>query len=572
MAEGIDLGLSGLASGFDWKTLVDQLVEVERTPQVRMFTEQQSILTRKTAYDSVATQLSVLQNRVDDLNDSDLFDSRLATSSDEDIATVSAAAGAALGTYKINISQLATAAVQLGSTNIGGSLSATSDVSGVVLEDASFSRAITAGTFTVNGKQVTISADDTLQEVFDAISTATSGDVVGSYDPITDKISLTSASDSTIVLGSATDSSNFLSVMRLSNNGTDTVTSSSSLGSANLSATLTGANLGTTISDGGGTGKFKINGVEITFDDATDTISDVLSRINSSDAGVTASYDTVNDRFLLTNKITGDMGIALEDVTGNFLAATGLTTGTLDRGDDLHYRINDGGVLTSHSNTITEDSSGIEGLSIAVVDSGETTVTVSSDTDAISKVITDFIDAYNKAQAIIDTNTASTTDATGKVTAGTLAAESEAYSIASDLRRMVTATFSSLTGTIKRLEGLGIATNGDNNNLSLSDSDKLEEALANNLSEVKSLFTNSTDGLAVQLAAYLENTVGDDGTLPAKQDNLDTQVQSLTDQINDQERLVQSNREQLIATFVAMETAQQNINQQLQYLSRINAG
>lgn len=572
MAEGIDLGLSGLASGFDWKTLVDQLVEVERTPQVRMYTEQQSILTRKTAYDSVATQLSVLQNRVDDLNDSDLFDSRLATSSDEDIATVSAAAGAALGTYKINISQLATAAVQLGSTNIGGSLSATSDVSGVVLEDASFSRAITAGTFTVNGKQVTISADDTLQEVFDAISTATSGDVVGSYDPITDKISLTSASDSTIVLGSATDSSNFLSVMRLSNNGTDTVTSSSSLGSANLSATLTGANLGTTISDGGGTGKFKINGVEITFDDATDTISDVLSRINSSDAGVTASYDTVNDRFLLTNKITGDMGIALEDVTGNFLAATGLTTGTLDRGDDLHYRINDGGVLTSHSNTITEDSSGIEGLSIAVVDSGETTVTVSSDTDAISKVITDFIDAYNKAQAIIDTNTASTTDATGKVTAGTLAAESEAYSIASDLRRMVTATFSSLTGTIKRLEGLGIATNGDNNNLSLSDSDKLEEALANNLSEVKSLFTNSTDGLAVQLAAYLENTVGDDGTLPAKQDNLDTQVQSLTDQINDQERLVQSNREQLIATFVAMETAQQNINQQLQYLSRINAG
>lgn len=564
--------MSGLASGFDWKTLVDQLVEVERTPQVRMFTEQQTILTRKTAYDSVATQLSVLQNRVDDLNDSDLFDSRLATSSDEDIATVSAAAGAALGTYKINISQLATAAVQLGSANIGGSLSATSDVSGVVLEDASFSRAITAGTFTVNGKQVTISAEDTLQEVFDAISTATGGDVGGTYDPVTDKISLTSASDSTIVLGSATDSSNFLSVMRLSNNGTDTVTSSSSLGSANLSATLTGANLGTTISDGGGTGKFKINGVEITFDDGTDTISDVLSRINSSEAGVTASYDTVNDRFLLTNKVTGDMGIALEDVTGNFLAATGLTTGSLDRGDDLRYQINDGGVLTSQSNTITEDSSGIEGLSIAVADTGETTVTVSSDTDAISKVITDFIDAYNKAQALIDTNTASTTDATGKVTAGTLAAESEAYSIASDLRRMVTATFSSLTGTIKRLEGLGITTNGDNNNLSLSDSDKLKEALANNLSEVKSLFTNSTDGLAVQLAAYLENTVGDDGTLPTKQDNLDTQVQSLTDQINEQERLVQSNREQLIATFVAMETAQQNINQQLQYLSKINAG
>lgn len=573
MAEGIDLSLSGLASGFDWKSLVDQLVEVERAPQVRMYTEQQGILTRKTAYDSVTTQLGVLKNRVDDLNDSELFDARLAASSDDEIATVNASAGAALGTYTFNVTQRAAAAVQLGTTNAGGSLSATTDVSGVVLGNASFPRAITDGTFMVNGKQITVSTADSLQDVFDDISTATGGDVAGTYDPVTDRISLTSLSDTTIVLGSATDTSNFLSVTRLSNNGTDTVASSSSLGSANLSATLTSANLSTAITDGGGTGKFKINGVEITFDDGVDTISDVLGRINSSDAGVTASYDAVNDRFLLTNKVTGDLGVALEDVSGNFLAATGLSGGALQRGKDLLYTINSGGQLSSHSNTITEDSSGIEGLSVtALAENKVVTISVSSDTDKISKAISDFVDAYNKAQSIIDTNTASTTDSAGKVTAGTLAGESEAYTIASDLRRMVTATFASLTGTIKRLEGLGITTNGDNNNLAISDTDKLEEALSGSLSEVRALFTNSTDGLAVKLADYLENTVGDDGTLPAKQDNLDKQVQSLTDQITEQERWVQNNRAQLVATFVAMETAQANINQQLQYLSRINAG
>lgn len=572
MAEGIDLALSGLASGFDWKSLVDQLVEVERTPQVRMFTEQQAILTRKTAYDSVSTQLSVLKNRVDELNDDDLFDSRLATSSDDAIATVSAAAGTALGTYAIDILQLASAAVQRGTADIGSALSASTDVSGVELATAPFSRAVTAGTFTINGKQVTISTEDSLQDVFDVISTATGGDITGTYDPLTDKISFTSASDTTIVLGSATDTSNFLSVMRLSNNGTDTVTSAAALGAANLSETLDSANLSTTISDGGGTGTFKINGVEVTFDAETDTLSDVLTRINSSDAGVTASYDSVNDRFTLTNKVTGDIGIALEDVTGNFLAATGLSGGTLDRGDDLRYTINSGGELTSHSNTISEESSGIEGLSISALKEGEVTVTVSSDTDKIRQVITDFIDAYNKAQAIIDTNTASTTDAAGKVTAGTLAGESEAYTIASDLRKLVTATLDSMSGTIKRLESIGISTNGDDNNLSLSDSDALDDALANNLSDVKSLFTNSTDGLAVALAEYLEATVGDEGTLPAKQDNLDAQAEDLTDQITEQERWVQSTREQLIATFVAMETAQQRINQQLQYLSRISAG
>ncbi|NUQ47955.1 MAG: hypothetical protein HUU22_18230, partial [Phycisphaerae bacterium] len=286
----IDLALSGLASGFDWKSLVDQLVEVERTPQVRMYTEQQAILARKTAYDSVSTQLSVLKNRVDELNDDDLFDSRLASSSNEDTATVSAAAGTALGTYLFDIKQLATAAVQRGTSNIGSALSLSTDVSGVELATAPFSRAITAGTFTINGKQITVSTSDSLQDVFDAISTATSGDVTGTYDPLTDKISLTSASNATIVLGSATDTSNFLSVTRLSNNGTATVTSAAALGAVDLSSTLDDANLSTAISDGGSTGKFKINGVEITFDAETDTFSDVLTRINSSDAGVTASY------------------------------------------------------------------------------------------------------------------------------------------------------------------------------------------------------------------------------------------------------------------------------------------
>ena len=29
----MDLGVSGLASGFDWKTLVDQMIDVQRAPE-----------------------------------------------------------------------------------------------------------------------------------------------------------------------------------------------------------------------------------------------------------------------------------------------------------------------------------------------------------------------------------------------------------------------------------------------------------------------------------------------------------------------------------------------------------
>ena len=571
MPEGIDLGLSGLASGFDWRALVDRLVEVERAPQLRLFTEQQSIKTRKTAYDSVNTQLSVLQNRIEDLNDNDLYDARLGSSSDEDLASVSASAGAALGTYAFKITQIATAAARQGSSNIGSPLSSTTDVSGVTLSSAPMATAITAGTFTVNGKQITVATTDSLQAVFDNISTATAGDVTGTYDPIEDRISLTSGG-SEIVLGTATDTSNFLQVMRLSNNGDDVVTSSSSLSTARLSEALASSNLATAIDDGGGAGLFKINGVEISFTSA-DSLSDVLERINDSDAGVTASYDSVNDRFLLTNKVTGDLGVALEDVSGNFLIATGLSSGTLQRGRDLLYTVNGGGQLSSHSNTISADSSGIEGLSVEALGTTDSvTITVSSDTEMISKAITDFVEAYNKAQSIIDTNTASTTDANGKVTAGTLAGESDAYTLSADLRRLITSTLASATGTIKRLESLGISGNGDNDQLKVSDPDQLNAALTDNLSEVKSLFMDEDNGLAVTLAAFLERIVGDDGILQTKQNNLDTQVQNLTDQISDQERQVQNNRAALIASFVAMETAQSNINSQLQYLSKINAG
>jgi flagellar hook-associated protein 2 len=109
------------------------------------------------------------------------------------------------------------------------------------------------------------------------------------------------------------------------------------------SAELSAANLTTAILDGGsGTGEFKINGVSITFA-TTDTVAAVLKRINDSAAGVTASYDSVNDRFVLANKTTGDIGMALEDVSGQFLTATGLASGALTRGQNLLYTVDGGG-------------------------------------------------------------------------------------------------------------------------------------------------------------------------------------------------------------------------------------
>ena len=561
----MDLGLSGLASGFDWKSFIDQMVEVERAPQARLLVEQNTLQKKKSAYASIQTELSTLQTRVDALKDPSLFDARSLTLQDATKASATAGATAPLGSFNFEFTQLATAAKLGGAGNIGAGISATNDVSGVILNAAGFSTAVSAGTFTVNGKQITVDPTASLQTVFDAINTATGGTVTASYDSTTDKITFSSASE--IVLGSSTDTSNFLQVAKLYNNGSGTVSSVAALGGIRRSGTLATANFATAITDGGaGQGSFRINGVAISFNGTTDNLNSIITRINDSEAGVTASYDQVNDRLVLTNKTTGDVGISIEDVTGNFAAATGLATATLEHGKNLFYSVDGGPTLISQSNTITEDSSGISGLSVTALAQGATSINVGSDTTKIKTAITDFVTQYNKVQSIIETNTASSTDDKGKVTAGLLADEFDADEMAARLRSNAFGTIAGFAASMNQLEDLGITTSGDNNSLKISDEDKLTAALTNNLAAVKKLFSDPTDGVAVQLGGYLESLSGNDGTLDDKAEKLTKEITDIDTQMGNLERVVQANKESLTARFIAMEQAQQQINQQLQFL------
>ncbi|HWH71109.1 MAG TPA: flagellar filament capping protein FliD [Candidatus Sulfotelmatobacter sp.] len=569
MADGVDLSLSGLASGFDWKTLVAQLAQAERAPETRWLTQQRQIQQRNTAFGNLKTQLTTLQTRVAALKDATLYDSRTTQASDSTVASASAASGAVTGVFTFNITQLATASTLSGTPNVGNPLNSSSDVSSLILATAGFPTPVTGGTFTVNGQQISIATSDNLKGVFDKIATATNNQVTASYDPTSDKIKLSSTSP--IVLGSATDTSNFLQVARLYNNGTGSVSSSLALGSIRLSATLANAGFTTPLSDGGsGAGQFTLNGVPISFNASQDTVADVLNRINSSAAGVTASYDVIQDRFVLASKAAGDMGIALQDTPGsNFLAATGLASGTLSRGKNLLFSVNGGATLTSQSNTITDASSGITGLSVtALKENASVTVTVASDTAKIKGTIQSFVDAYNQIQSFIDSQTASSTDAQGKVTAGILAGDSQAKDISSSLRSTAFSLLSGAAGAPSGLAALGYQTSGYNNSLTLSGSDQLDSALANHLPDLKQLFSDTTNGLAVKLDNLLTRTIGTDGSLIAHQNSLTKQSASIDGQIAALEKSIQAEQARMTKEFVAMETAQAKINQQLAYLTK----
>jgi len=561
------LAMSGLASGMDWTSIINDMVAAESAPETTMEAQQTTLGTEKTAYQTIGTDLTTLNTDVKTLTAAGFFDTRTATAANPAVASATAAQGTPVGTYKFTVSQLASDASWLGKPAAVNPISSSSDVDGVTVGTAAFSTPITAGVFTINGQPITIATTDTLASVFSQISSATDGAVTASYDATgsTDEITLTSGSP--IVLGSATDTSNFLQVTQLYNNGGDAVSSASALGSVNLNNAASDSNLATTVNDGGsGNGEFRINGVAINFDASTDSINDILQRIDDSAAGVTATYDLTDNQFQLTNNTTGNVGISVQDVTGNFLAATGLLGGKLQSGNNLQYSINGGGPLTSESNTIDSTSSGLAGLSVTALGQGSTTVSVQSDTATIAAAINSFVTDYNAAQSYISSQTASTTSSTGTVTPGTLTGDMNAEGIATQLRQLTSAAPSGLSGAIETLNDIGITSDGQDNLLTV-DSTTLNSALSSNLNAVQQLFTDPTNGVGTTLGSYLTATTGSGGLLATQEANFTSQVTGLATSISNLQTTVSNNETTLQNQFVAMETAISTINTNKQYLT-----
>lgn len=559
------LQVAGLASNFDWKAFVDQIMELERRPADRLETEKALNSQKVSLLSTLGTKLSALESASDGLKVAGLFNRRSASSSTTGSTwSASATSGTAIGGYEIAVSQLATHASLAGAGNIGSALNPSSDdVSGLTLANLPVSQAVTAGTFTVNGQQVTVALTDSLQDVFDAISTATSGNVTASYDHTTDRITLTSGSGN-VVLGAANDTSNFLRAMKLGNNGTSTVTSSATLGSVKTSATLAAANLGTAITavDGSGNGTFSINGVDIDYNVNTDTLSGVIKRINDSDAGVTASYDAVNDRLLLTNDVTGDLGISVSETGAGLLGALGLTSGTtFTSGKNALFTVNGGDTLSSASNTLDASAHGIEGLSVTVKTEDTQTINVTANTTDMRSKIDSFITAFNDVQSYLESVTKISTDAKGKVTTAALATNREIQEWGRSLRSMVFSSIGGLGGTVDQLDDLGIDFKSGTNELEIKDASKLDTALSTKGDDLEEFFATASTGFAAKLGTFVASISDSNST---QQTNLNEANTDLDEQIAAIERHLQQRREIMESAFIMMETAQSKIKQQQQ--------
>jgi flagellar hook-associated protein 2 len=554
-----NLQLSGLASGFDWKSFVDTIMDLERAPAARLETEKSKNLTRVSSLSTLETRLGDLRSAVAALNAPEAFGVRSVTAGSW---TATASAGSAVGAHTFNVTRLATASQLQGAANIGAPLASGSDVSGLTLAALGASATPTAGFFSVNGARVTIATTDSLQDVFNAIATATGGAVNASYDPSSDRIALNSAAP--ITLGAANDTSNFLSVARLASNGSGTINSATSLGVVNPVATLGASRVATAVTavDASGAGQFTINGVAIAYNLNTDSLNAVIARINASGAGVSAAYDASADRFNLTNNTTGSLGISVSESAGGLLGALGLTSGsTLTTGLDAQFTVDGGNVLTSRSNTLTDAEHGLSGLNVTVSSLASQSVNVAADTSGMRTRIDTFITRYNAAQSYLQDQTR-VTSTNGKVTTATLASNREVQAWATELRSSAFASVPGLGSAISSLDALGIDFLSGTANLTVKDSAKLTNAISNQPAQVAAFFQQASTGFTARLSTLTDKYLGVNGStglLASQRTSITNSNASLDRQIADIDRRLVQRRSILESSFIAMESAQSKI-------------
>ncbi|MEM1404372.1 MAG: flagellar filament capping protein FliD [Pseudomonadota bacterium] len=101
---------TGIGSGLDIEGLVTQLVNAERVPPETRLTNREAELTSElSAFGTLQGALSNFQSSVRNLTNASTFDQRSGSSSNSDAVTATVESNAAVGTFNVNVDQLAAA-------------------------------------------------------------------------------------------------------------------------------------------------------------------------------------------------------------------------------------------------------------------------------------------------------------------------------------------------------------------------------------------------------------------------------------------------------------------------------
>jgi flagellar hook-associated protein 2 len=450
--------IGGTFSGLNVSSIIQSIIAADSIPITNLQSEDTTLGTNSSTLGALGTSLGQLSTVLQTLTPA-VLESQTATASNTAVGSASVDSTAQPVSFSLDVTQLASTTVLRGGAGTNAKLTAPSAGNtpiGTVLNESS----VDGQTFTINGKQITLASTDVLDDgnpestasVIGKINNSGAG-VTASYDSATGAISL--ASSSPILLGSGGDTSDFLQQAQLFNNGTDSVTSSIGIGRIDPTVDLATAGLATTPT----AGTFTVNGISINYSSG-ESLNNLMSDINSSAAGVTATYDSYEDQVVLSSSQRGPQNITVADGTSNIASALRLTPSDsqLQVGQSTLFTVNGSStVRQSNSNVIDSSALGVAGVTFTATNTGTTQVTVAPDVTSIAAAINAFITQYNNTQQLINTDTAESTSSSSSSSStsqnGPLATDTNLTFLAPQLRQVTSSAINS-TATIRMLSDL----------------------------------------------------------------------------------------------------------------------
>lgn len=617
--------ITGLASGMDTENMIKDLMKAENLKKDNVESERKLLEWEKEEYQKVSKMLREYRNSYFDLL-SPSTNFRSASMFAEFDSTVSSTAVEVSGTSDLSslnhtidyITQLATKDEYTSTNKIKESLVGSTVISGASVDTINTSISAGNDTFvmkfdgtskniTLNGGYSTID-DNTAQseliaDLQNQIDTAFgTGKIVVGLDASNQlEFNASESGHQTSVIESDVD---ILDDLGLTSGDTDYLKSTTTLAEAfSLSGSI----------------DLTINGNSDFGIEATDTIKEMMDKINASSAEVDITYSELSGKFQIKSNETGEINkISFVD-TSNLLSSMNIdisgTTGYIAAQDAI-FSIDE--VETSRSNndfTIDGANYSLKETSATAID-----ISLSPDTDNLIEKIVGFVDKYNEIIKTIndkldekryydyDPLTAEEKEAMTdedielweeKARSGLLSNSNELERISSDLRVMI---YEPIEGLDISLKDIGIKTSSnylDNGKL-LIDEDQLKESINNNYDKVVDLFTKKSDidyndtanrsqriseeGIANRLYDVLQDAVrnerdtnGNKGTLIEKagyvgevsdfNNVLDDRIDDYDDRIDDLIDYLADRENYYYQMFAQMEKAMTEMQTQSSWLS-----
>lgn len=570
------LRISGMASGIDTDAVVKSMVSNYQLKIDKANQAKQTLQWQQEAYRDIIKDIKGLQDYFDPLSSKYILSSNslnINTAASDNSAIVSATAGstAKAGTYKVNVSKLATQA-KIDGSSLNSMVDVTSNVKNVDFSNWS-NATLTMNIKDKDGNVTTPTPTITLGTIKQG---ATADEVVANINSqiatnpnLNGKVSASYVNDGTNSYIKFTKDSSISDNITLESNATLGISATninSGISSAsNLVSDLNftaGTNINFTLTNGTTNSQVSLKV------DSTTTMQNLIDQVNSATSGaVTLKVDDATGKISFQSKSYGSASsVKITDASDSIRTKLGLTgadaSGTIaGTGTDAIVSITAPGEATATITTQSSNQFTLNGVSYNLVgvnaSSQTSNVTVTANSDTVVDNMKKFIDDYNSVISKINTKLTEKKDSDyppltdaqkesmsedqitaweAKAKVGILRNDDYLSSLMTQLRGAFSTPVynnydSSNTGTGKISLSFGSYGTGavgidtstdytDGGKLVLKDETKLKSAIENNLDDFKKLFTGDSDSTLSTNQSYI-------GSKKYKEDGLFTRIDSI---------------------------------------------